>query len=308
MSIADLEEQKTKFKKYTDDYISKSYEMTRGGYVDKQSHSFFVLDEAMAVDTIFTQYNQSFKNLLALESLFHDVGRFEQLRVTGSFRDNELKKYYPHLEDHGDLGALLMRQHGILNDLTPNSQLYDEQIMNVIRLHSKINQDLLDESIYSYISAFKNYDLESLLLSSKSSKELEMLTRINTAIVQDVDRLDIFRKIVRGIWLPNISSEPIDSELLELFKKGKLPSINEIKTSGKWNSNVGHLVRMSFISQMNLVPVLQIIRNEKLIDELFKASGNDIVLPAYEYAKEQLDMAIESSDDGIMVRKRKYTE
>lgn len=81
--------------------------------------------------------------------------------------------------------------------------------------------------------------------------------------------------------------------------------MNEIKAAGKWNPNVGHLVRMSFINQMNLVPVLMKIRNENLIDKIYQVSGNDIVLPAYEYAKEQLDKAIEYSDDGIVVNKRK---
>lgn len=33
------------------------------------------MEEALLVDAIFTEYNGEFKNLLALESLFHDIGR-----------------------------------------------------------------------------------------------------------------------------------------------------------------------------------------------------------------------------------------
>ena len=55
---------------------------------------------------------------------------------------------------------------------------------------------------------------------------------------------------------------------------------------------------------MNLVPVLMKVRNENLIDKVFEKTGNDIVAPAYEQAKKMLDEAINSSDDGILVKKR----
>lgn len=305
MDIKALEEQKKQFIDYTNKYIENAIETSVGGYVDKQAHSLFVMDEALLVDALFTEYNESFKSLLALESLFHDIGRFEQLKVTGSFNDNELKLYYPNMEDHGDLGSTIMDEQGLLKELIPDVRIYDEEVMKVIKLHSKINPDLLNDVMRDYILSFKNYDLRELFLSKKATKEIETLTNVNTAIIQDVDRLDIFRKIVKGIWVPMATDEKIDPELFELFKQGKLPSMNEIKLAGKWNSNVGHLVRMSFINQMNLVPVLIKIRNENLIDKVYKASGNDIVLPAYEYAIEQLDKAIENSEDGIIVKRIK---
>ena len=78
----------------------------------------------------------------------------------------------------------------------------------------------------------------------------------------------------------------------------------DLKNAGLWNANVGHLVRLSFINQMNLVPVLMKVRNENLIDKVFEKTGNDIVAPAYEQAKKMLDVAINSSDNGILVKKR----
>lgn len=306
MDIKNIDEQKIIFKNYTDKYIACSDDISKSKYIDKQNHSLFVLDEALLIDALFTEYNQSFKNLLALESLFHDIGRFEQLKVTNSFNDNCLSNYYPNMNDHGDLGSIVIDQHGLLQNLIPNIRIYDNEIKKAIQLHSKINSNLLNGIIRDYILVFKNYDLDELFLSSKSELEIDILSKVNTAIVQDVDRLDIFRKIVKGIWVPMVTDDKIDPELFELFKQGKLPTINEIKKSGKWNANVGHLVRMSFINQMNLVPVLAKIRNENLIDKVYHASGNEIVLPAYEYAKEQIDKAIESSDDGIVVKKLYY--
>ena len=228
-----------------------------------------MLDESLLVDAIFTEYNQSFKNLLALESLFHDIGRFEQLRVTGTFKDNELNIFYPRMNDHGDLGAKVISEHDLLKELIPDVRLYDEEVKKVIKLHSKVNNDLLNGIMRDYILSFKNYDLKELFLSNKAAKEREILTNVNTSIIQDVDRLDIFRKIVKGIWVPMTTEDKIDPEIYELFKQGKLPSMNEIKAQGKWNANVGHLVRMSFINQMNLVPVLIKIRDENLIDKVY---------------------------------------
>ena len=56
---------------------------------------------------------------------------------------------------------------------------------------------------------------------------------------------------------------------------------------------------------MNLVPVLIKIKNENLIDRVFAASGNDRVLPAYEFAKKQLEQAINNSEDEIVVNRRR---
>ena len=305
MEIKSIEEQKKTFVNYTTNYIEAASDDKRGGYIDKQSHSIFVMDEALLVDALFTKYNQSYKNLLALESLFHDIGRFEQLKVTGTFTDNELRLYYPGMEDHGDLGAAVIDEHGLLNDLIPNIRVYDEEVKKTIRLHSKINPNLLEGVIRDYIDVFKKYDLHELFLADNTQKEIDALTKVNTSIIQDVDRLDIFRKIVKGLWIPMATDDQIDPELFELFKQGKLPTINQIRAMGKWNSNVGHLVRMSFINQMNLVPVLLKIRNENLIDRLFQISGNSVVSPAYELAKEQLDKDIEESEDGIVVYKKK---
>lgn len=304
MDIKSIDDQKKQFEDYTGKYIENADEKTINGYIDKQAHSLFVMDEALLVDAVFTEYNLSFRNLLALESLFHDIGRFEQLKVTGSFIDKDLSLYYPSMQDHGDLGSVIMDEHGLLKDLIPDVRIYDEEVMKVIRMHSKVNPGLLNGIMYDYLLAFKNYDLKELFLSSKSKEERATLTKVNTAIIQDVDRLDIFRKIVKGIWVPMVTDDKIDPEIFELFKQGKLPSMNEIKAMGKWNANVGHLVRMSFINQMNLVPVLIKIRDENLIDKIYQASGNDIVLPAYEYAKKQMDEMIENSSDGIIVGKK----
>ena len=288
-----------------DGFINESSEEKLPRYEDKLTHSLFVMDEALNVDAIFTKYSVNYRNLLAIESLFHDIGRFEQMRVTGTYADIEIPKFYPGMKDHGDLGAKVIKDDGILNKVIPEIRLYDEEVQKVIQDHSKISTNRLNRDILNYIRVFSTYDLQELFMSDKSEKEIGALRTINTAIVQDVDRLDIFRKIVKGIWVPMTIDERIDPELWKLFKEGKLPSIEEIKKQGKWNANVGHLVRMSFINQMNLVPVLIRIREENLIDKVFQTTGSngEYVQEAYEYAKKTLEEKINSSDDGMTIQK-----
>ena len=304
MAIASIDTQKEAFKEYTDRYIFEATEDKKNGYLDKRNHSLFVLDETLLTDALFTKYNPQFLNLLALESLFHDIGRFEQLKQMGTFKDDEVSKYFPGSIDHGDLGAKIVKDEGILKDLIPDVRLYDEEVQKVIELHSKVNPELLNKIMLDYIVAFRSYDLTDLFLSKKAKEEKEVLTATNTAIIQDVDRLDIFRKIVNGIWVPMTTDQEIDPELFKLYKEGKLPTMREIQEMGKWNPNVGHLVRMSFINQMNLVPVLQKIKEENLIEKVYKANGNPIVRPAYDVARDQLEQILHESEGEVIVKKR----
>ena len=303
-----MEEDNSKkvFKEYVQDgFINNSTEEKKPRYEDKLTHSLFVMDEALLVDALFTKYSPNYRNLLAINALFHDIGRFEQMRVTGTFFDPEIPKFYPGMKDHGDLGARLMSKEGLLKKLIPDVRLYDEEVKKVIEDHSKVSSERLNRTILNYIQVFSSYDLEEIFMSNKTENEIDALRKINTAIVQDVDRLDIFRKIIKGIWVPMTVDESIDPEIWKLFKEGKLPTIEEIKRQGKWNANVGHLVRMSFINQMNLVPVLMRIRDENLIDKVYMTTGENgkHVEDAYLFAKEELDRKIDESEDGIIIQK-----
>lgn len=274
------------------------------GYIDKYHHSYFVRDEALLVDKNFTKYNSDFKKLLEIQSLYHDIGRFLQLNLVGNFVDYELAAKFKGIEDHGDLGAIVMKQL-LLRKLFPDDCTFDKEIVKVIELHTKDNRRLLEWIQKEYIEIFRNYEIKELLNSRKSESEKKALTAINTAIIQDADRLDIFRKIVNGIWVPASTNDEISKKVWDMFKSGNLPSIAELKDQGYWNPNVGHLVRMNFINQMCLVPELQKIKDEHLIQKVYEVSGNEIVRPAYEYALERIDTLIEQSEDKVLVKRNR---
>ena len=173
MDIKDIESQKKVFIDYANKFINENDVSKINGYIDKQNHSLFVLDEAMLTDALFTKYNESFKNLLALESLFHDIGRFRQLKETGSFKDNELKDYYPNMEDHGDLGKAVMQESNLLKKLIPGVRIYDEEIEKVIGAHAKVNSELLNYILNPFkIMTYLNY-LKLIRLQKKEKFYLQ---------------------------------------------------------------------------------------------------------------------------------------
>lgn len=292
----------SRIEKVFDDYTSKFINDNPNvpGYVDKYNHSYFVRDEALLVDQIFTQYNPDFRQLLEIQSLYHDIGRFLQLKLIGNFSDYDLAAKFPKFKDHGELGAMVMQEQ-LLRNLFPDDRTLDKHIIGVIKLHTKNNKHFLEWIKKEYIGVFKKYELKELLKSSKAETEKQALIAINTAIIQDSDRLDIFRKIVNGIWAPLSTNDNIDSQVWEWFKNGTLPSIAELKAQGYWNANVGHLVRMSFIDQMSLIPELQKIKQENLIERVYEICGNPIVRPAYDFAIEKIDTLIEQSEDKVLV-------
>ena len=159
MKIKSIDEQKDIFNVYVDKYISETEEKKlnehKDKYIDKKNHSVFVLEESLLTDALFTEYNDSFKNLLALESLFHDIGRFEQYKATGSFNDAMIKETYESMSDHGDLGSQIIKTDGLLNELIPDIRIYDEEVQKVIKAHSKINPELLNSIMMDYIESFR---------------------------------------------------------------------------------------------------------------------------------------------------------
>ena len=288
------------FNEYTKPFLEE--EQNKAGFIDKYHHSYFVRDESLLVDEMFTRYNPDFKMLLEIESLFHDIGRFEQLKLIGNFYDYDLVKKYPMIKDHGVLGAIIMKKV-LLEKLFPEERIFDDEIIKVIKLHTQ-NNNLLSLIRKEYIEIFKNYSLREIMFSSKTENEKTALTAINTTIIQDADRLDIFRKIVNQVWIPSATKDEISPQIWNSFMNNNLPSINEIKRSGEWNPNVGHLVRLSFIEQMNLIPELQKIKDENLLERIYQISGNEIVRPAYDYMMERIEQIINQSEDKILVKRK----
>ena len=253
-----------------------------------------VADGTKVVDKL--GFNDSFKELSRITFLDHDIGRFKQARYTSTFDDTKLVDY--GYKDHGDLGRVVL-QTGLLHQQIPDTRTFDEVISTVVNDHvTKIvdGKDLLVlcSDLLKSEDAFEFF--------SKADPETKRkVTDTITQIVQDVDRLDIYHQILDGRWTPNKCDTPVDPKVFDMFYQGKYLNIAELKKKGLWNHNVGELVRLSFINQIKLLSVAEIIKEENILARLKEKRNNPYVLDAFDVTMQKLDEKINNSD-GVTIR------
>ncbi len=243
-------------------------------------------------------FNESFKLLSLLAFLNHDIGRFMQARLTKSFEDIKLTEM--GLGDHGHLGKLILLL-GVINEEIPDTRTFDGVITDVVNNHVSMTVNEQDLSILN--DNILNCDAEQFYLYADQNTK-NCFTNALTQIVQDVDRLDIYHQILDGRWSPSTSDDKINSLVFKRFYKGEYLNINELKTLGVWNPNVGDLVRLSFIDDIKLYSVAKVIVEERIIERLKEMRNNPHLLDAFDYTKEKLEKRMKKSD-GIVLTKHK---
>ena len=88
-----------------------------------------------------------------------------------------------------------------------------------------------------------------------------------------------------------------------MFYKGQYLNIADIKKEGLWNSNVGELVRLSFINQIKLLSVAKLIYEKNLILKMKELRKNPYTEEAFDFMQNKLKTMIDSSD-GITITKK----
>lgn len=130
------------------------------------------------------------QDLTKLIGYLHDIGRFEQVEKTNSFKDN--------IMDHADNGARLLFEEGLIRKFIKDDK-YDEIIRKAVRNHNKYK-----------------------ILDSVNEKE-----KLFANIIRDSDKIDIFR--VRVLYNKDkISLSPSD-KVLECIKKGESIKLEDVK-------------------------------------------------------------------------------
>ena len=263
--------------------------------IDKKVvHSYEVVSNGIkVVDKL--NFNASFKELAKIAFLDHDIGRFRQACYTSSFDDTKLFSYGYH--DHGELGKDILLS-GLLNDQIPNTRVFDEPIATVVNNHVTKIIDSKDLLILCS-DLLKSEDAYQFFMTT-DSKTKKQVINIITQIVQDVDRLDIYHQILDERWIPKKSEDKIDFKVLDMFYQGKYLNITKLKQQGLWNVNVGELVRLSFINQIKLLSVAQIIKEENILSRLKEKRNNPYVLDAFDVTMQKLEERMKNSD-GITI-------
>ena len=130
------------------------------------------------------------KNLAKLIGYLHDIGRFNQVTITGSFKDKNI--------DHADIGIKILFEEGLIRNFI-NDNKYDEIIKKAIKYHNK----------------YKVPD-------SLSDKE-----KLFTNIIRDSDKIDIFRVKIENY--NNVILEAPSSKIIKYINDGKPINIVDTK-------------------------------------------------------------------------------
>ncbi len=154
------------FHKYTAPYKEKEEIMANVNV--KIHHTLKVLEEG---EEIAKELPENLRFPLLLACQFHDIGRFEQVRMYNTFKDAESC-------NHAVLGVKVLKKEGFLNSLPKQIQNY---VYVAVLLHNRFK-----------ISPFLKEDYKLI-----------------TFAVRDADKVDILRVMVENFLEPKENSDTV---------------------------------------------------------------------------------------------------
>jgi HD superfamily phosphohydrolase YqeK len=135
------------FNNYVNSFYGINEVLTRNIKL-KQIHTTHVCENIIL---IAKSLSQSKEQLIIAEiaALFHDVGRFKQVAVYGTFEDRKS-------ENHGVLGYKILKESGVLNQI-PEKQA--ELILTAVKYHNALKlPDKLDKDSISLLKMLRDAD------------------------------------------------------------------------------------------------------------------------------------------------------
>ena len=267
------------------------------GIDKKYLHTMEVVKDGTAVVKQL-EFSDTFVELSKLAFLNHDIGRFEQMLITGNYVDSDLVAQIGL--NHGSLGKQIL-QNGLIEKEIPSTRVYDRPILEAVEKHVNYHCDIEDLLVLSG-NLLKSADAIDFFNKASEEEKIKIINTI-TQIVQDVDRLDIYHQILEGRWTPMKVDKPIDSTVMKMFYNGQYLNMAELKQQGLWNANVGELVRLSFINQIRLSSVAKMIYDEKILLQMKELRKNPYVDEAFDFMQNKLEEMIKNSD-GITITKK----
>ena len=170
------------------DYVN-NFDMSDKNISLKYYHTLEVSDICYKIASLLGLSDED-KDLAKLIGYLHDIGRFEQIAKTNSFKDS--------IMDHADNGVRMLFDEGLIRNFIDDDK-YDEIIKKAVKNHNKL--EIIDEV----------NDRERLFCN----------------IIRDADKIDIFR--VRRIYYENKITEEINEKVIECFEKKQLVEIKDVK-------------------------------------------------------------------------------
>ena len=136
---------------------------------------------------------------------FHDIGRFEQVKIADTFSDKESGI------DHAALGITVLFQNQLIKEFIPETRQYDTIIQKAVFNHNK-----------------------SQLENNLSDEEL-----LFCKIIRDADKIDIFHTIADEaytmesiFWYPDFDSSEISEKIMLALQEKRSIDYSWVHTNG----------------------------------------------------------------------------
>lgn len=227
--MIDITHAKQEFKKYVSNYDPNNSRIAL-----KISHILRVADNCKSIAESLNFSEEDVK-LAELIGIFHDIGRFEQVRIANTFSDKESGI------NHGELSAKILFEDGLIRNYLDDTK-YDNLIKNAIINHNKseidkslTGRDLLFAKIirdadkldifynitFTEMEAifwYKDFNCEKI--SDKVLNELLYDNKINYPdITNNADVITIFYAFIFDLYFDSTLDTLIEKKYLDLFTK-----------------------------------------------------------------------------------------
>lgn len=178
--------------------------------------------------------NEEQVSLAELIGLFHDIGRFEQVRIYDTFSDKDTGI------DHAAYSLKVLYEDGLIRKFIATNK-YDDIIKKAVFNH---NKPVIDKSV----------DGDALLFSK---------------IIRDADKLDIYKAINQEemkdiFWYKEFDNIKMSDELMKKFEKEKLIDYKDIK------NNADQIYAFyGYVLDFNFPSCFKIIKDNQYLEKFF---------------------------------------
>ena len=223
-----------KFLDYTDSFFTDNTEFDKSILLKKE-HSLFVRKECRQLAET-EKFSARVAVLIEIAGLFHDIGRFEQIRKFKTFVDCKSI-------DHGDLGCEVLLKTNMLASLPERDQ-------NII------------------MASTKNHNKRML------TEDLDEETLLVVKAVRDADKLDIMRvmlveyakgKLDETVILHLEESDGISPNVLKHLEKGENPNIADFRTLTDFK-----LAQLAWMYDLNYKYSMKEFKNREFYEQVSK--------------------------------------
>ena len=232
--MIDLENCKKVFNEYVDNYDKNDFLIEK-----KIRHTYNVVDISEEIAKSLNLSEEEVK-LAILIGLLHDIGRFEQAKIAGTYVDTKQI-------DHAEIGVRLLFEENKIREFLPEDLEYDEIIKKAVYEHNKF----------------------------KISEELNKKERLYAQIVRDADKIDIYRMFVTDDMLKlgyasgYTDTKNFTEEVEDAFYNNEQLPKNKLKTMLDWLLNA-----IAFTYDINFKKSFLILKEKNYINIILDKSEN----------------------------------